>query len=233
MLRIILFIFSILLFSCSDLDGVKKRKETKQKVDFSILALVQNRAKGNCLRKDSSTNTVYCDRRSSGLCNLNELLLSSSEKAYNLTEANDLVKAVPSCSFSFLNSGISSDAVSTIADQDTFKANNTYSVVTACESTGISFPETLIAESEFIFVNSSKGRIAVAADKVANTPDLTLALTLPPGTSVSQTKSDALSCLTGGFTQAEKDLVADLRTLKRVKAISCSSKSDSANACPL
>ena len=203
------------------MDGVKKRKETKQKVDFSILTLVQNRAKGNCLRKDTSTNTVYCDRRSSGLCNLNELLLSSSEKAYN------------SCSFSFLNSGISSDAVSTIADQDTFKANNTYSVVTACESTGISFPETLIAESEFIFVNSSKGRIAVAADKVANTPDLTLALTLPPGTSVSQTKSDALSCLTGGFTQAEKDLVADLRTLKRVKAISCSSKSDSANACPL
>ena len=201
------------------MDGVKKRKETKQKVDFSILTLVQNRAKGNCLRKDTSTNTVYCDRRSSGLCNLNELLLSSSEKA--------------SCSFSFLNSGISSDAVSTIADQDTFKANNTYSVVTACESTGISFPETLIAESEFIFVNSSKGRIAVAADKVANTPDLTLALTLPPGTSVSQTKSDALSCLTGGFTQAEKDLVADLRTLKRVKAISCSSKSDSANACPL
>ncbi|MBK7054988.1 MAG: hypothetical protein IPH52_08040 [Leptospiraceae bacterium] len=232
MLRIILLFFLIFLFSCSDMDGVKKRQETKKTVDFYILTLVQIRAKGNCLRKDSSTNTVYCDRRSSGLCNLNELLLSSSEKAYNLTEANDLVKAVPSCSFSFLNSGISSDAISTIADQDTFKANNTYSVITSCESTGIGSPETLITESELIFLNSSRGRIAIAADKVANTPDLALALTLPAGTSASQIKSDARSCLSGGFPEAEKDLVTDLRTLKRVKTISCSSKSGVTNACP-
>jgi hypothetical protein len=230
-----LFITMLLLaiiLSCNNVDGLNTKKEKKQKTDLFFLFLLQSRSKGNCLRKDTSSSTAYCDRRSSGICNANDLILTSGEKAYNLSEGSDLIKAVPSCNFSFLNSGIASDTVSSFSDQDFIQGNNSYSVVNFCEDLGITFSGSLINESELLFITSPRGRIAVAADKIANTLDSILTLTLPPGTSATQVKSEASACLTGGFLQAEKDLVSDLRTLKKIKAITCTLKSGSANSCP-
>ncbi len=232
-LKTFTFFLALLVVSltCSDIDGIKKRKEQKQKTDLIFLFLAQTRAKGNCLRKETSTSTAYCDRRSAGTCNANDLILTSGEKSYNLSDGNDLVKAVPSCSFSFINTGIATDVITSFPDQDILQANNTYSVVSSCEATGLN-SSTLISEIEFNFANSPRGRIAIAADKLVNTADSLLSLTLPTGTNITQLKSDATACLTGGFPQAEKDLVSDLRTGKRVKAITCSTKAGSTNSCP-
>ncbi len=230
-LSYVLLLLAIIL-SCSDIDGLKKKKESKQKTNFIALFIAQNRVKGNCLRKETSTNTAYCDRRSSGICNANDLILTSAEKTFNLSEGNDLVKAVPACNFSFLNSGIASDTVSTFSQQDSTLGNNSYSVVSSCEDTGISSSASLVSEPDLLFATSPRGRIGVSADKIMNTLDSILTLTLPPGTSAIQLKSDASACLNGGFTQAEKDLISDLRTSKRVKAITCSTKSGSTNSCP-
>lgn len=197
-----------------------------------FLFLAQNRTKGNCLRKETSTSTAYCDKRTAGICNANDLILTSAEKTFNLSEGNDLVKAVPTCNFSFFNSGIASDTVSTFSQQDFILGNNSYSVVSSCEDTGMISPASLVSESELLFTNSPRGRIGVAADKIVTTLDSILSLTLPPGTSATQVKSDASACLNGGFTQTEKDLISDLRASKRVKAITCSTKSGSTNSCP-
>jgi hypothetical protein len=227
-----LFLFIASLITCLDIDGIKNKKENKKKTDLFFLTIAQNRTKGNCLRKDSSTSTNYCDRRSSGLCNASDLILTNSEKTFNLNEANNLVKAVPSCNFSFLNSGIASESVASFTDEDTIKANNNYLIVESCESTGINSSATLVTEVEFLYIISPKGRIGIAADKTYNTSDTLLALSLGSLATAKQTKADALDCLTGGFPQSEKDLFADLRTGKKIKALTCSTKQGSTNSCP-
>jgi|GEM_PF-1888402 hypothetical protein len=225
------FLTSLLvLLYCADIDGIKNKKEKKERTDLLFLFLAQNRTKGNCARKETSTFTGYCDRRSAGNCNTNDLILTSGEKLYNISDGSELVKAVPSCSFSYISSGITTDVVTSFSNQDYILANNTYSVVSSCESLGLN-TSTLISESEYLFTISPRGRIAIAADKIVNTPDSILSLTLPAGTSSTQIKSDAANCLLRGFPQAEKDLVSDLRTLKRVKSITCSTRAGDSNQC--
>lgn len=227
----VFFVSLLVLIYCSDIDGIKNKKDKKERTDLLFLFLAQNRTKGNCARKETSTFTGYCDRRSAGNCNTNDLILTNGEKLYNISDGSELVKAVPSCSFSYISSGITTDVTTSFSNQDYILANNTYSVVSSCESLGIN-TSTLINESEYLFTNSPRGRIAIAADKIVNTPDSVLSLTLPAGTNPTQIKSDAANCLLGGFPQAEKDLVSDLRTLKRVKSITCSTKPGQQNQCP-
>ena len=213
------------------MDGIQRKKDATGRANVLFLYMIQLRTQGNCLRKDNSNSIAYCDRRSSGLCNSNDLILTNSEKTYNLSDANDLIKAVPSCNFSFLNSGISSDTITSQADSDSLISNNAYYFVSNCESLNIANTNNLISELELVFINSARGRIAVAADKIVNTPNAVLSLTLPSTTSATQVKADAQACLDGGFPQSQKDLVSDLRTVKRVKSVSCNLKSGSTNQC--
>ncbi|HMV43198.1 MAG TPA: hypothetical protein PK079_05775 [Leptospiraceae bacterium] len=231
--QIIILIIFLFLFinSCSNLDGIQNKKDTRNRNNIFSLYLIQQRSLGNCLRKDNTNNIAYCDRRSKGLCNPNDLILTNGEKTYNLSDANDLLKAVPSCNFSFLNSGISSDTITNQTDTDSLIANNTYSTVYSCESLGFSNAANLISELELLFLNSARGRIAIAADKIVNTPDLLLAATLPSTTTASQVKADAQTCLNEGFPQSQKDLVSDIRSVKRVKSVSCNLKTGATNSC--
>jgi len=228
----ILFIFVFLIFCCADIDGIQKRKDTKLKTDLFVLSLTQNRLKGNCLRKEFSTNIAYCDRRSAGLCNPNDLILTNSEKTYNLNEGNNLVTTIPTCSFSFSNAGIFSETVSDFSLQDRIWANNKYSQVDFCESIGFSTSSSLITESEYLFVMSPKGRVAISADKILTTPDSVLLITLKTLTNVRKVKSEAQDCLELGFSLTERDLVSDLRLGKRLREITCSMEIGSSNICP-
>lgn len=230
--RWLILIICFGLLTCTDVDGIKRKEDSKRKNDFLFLLLAQNRTKGNCLRKDSSTGINSCDRRSGGICSANDLILTSSERTLNLRDGNNLVEAVPSCNFSFLNSGIPSEVVATYSDEDTIKANNTYFVVDSCEATAITSTASLITELEFLYLNSSKGRIGVSADKIYNTSDFILLLSLGNLKSVKQVKSDALACLTDGFPQSEKDLFSDIRTVKKTKALTCSVRTGATNNCP-
>lgn len=227
----ILTILLFLIFHCADIDGIQTRKETKEKTDLFVLTLTQNRSKGNCLRKDFSTNTAYCDRRSAGLCNPSHLILTNSEKGYNLTEGNNIVKEFPTCSYSFSNAGFFFEPVADFVEQDKIWANNKYASVDSCEVLGLN-SSLLITESEYLFTISPKGRIAISADKIKNTSDSLLLVTLRTMNNVRKVKSDALNCLETGFSQLERDLISDLRTSKRVKEITCSIEIGSSTACP-
>ena len=227
----ILTILLFLIFHCADIDGIQKRKETKEKTDLFVLTLTQNRNKGNCIRKDFTTNIAYYDRRSAGLCNPSFLILTNSEKSYNLSEGNNLVKDFPTCSYSFSNAGFFFETVSDFAEQDKIWANNKYAQVESCEVLGLD-SSLLITESEYLFSISPKGRIAISADKIYHTSDSILLVTLRTMSNVRKVKSDALNCLDLGFSQLERDLISDLRVGKRVKEITCSMEIGASNVCP-
>ena len=225
----IYFIFT--LFTCSNIDGLNRKQESQNNKDILFLIIAANRAMGNCLRKDFSTNTAYCDRRSGGLCNASDLILTNTEKIFNINEGKDLVNKISRCSYSFFTSGISSESIASYSDEDTIKANNMYSVINSCDTIGITSSATLLAEEELLFINSGKGRIGVAADTLYNTPDAVLSISLGSLSAAQQTKSDALHCLDAGFLQSEKDLFAGLRNGTKTKALTCD-LNGGVNPCP-
>ncbi|MBK8394256.1 MAG: hypothetical protein IPL26_03295 [Leptospiraceae bacterium] len=226
-----LCIVGLEIFFCSNVDGLQKKKKNKEKTDTVFFILSQYRQTGNCLRKDSSTNTAYCDKRSRGICNSNDLILAKSEKSFNVSQAKDIVEKITSCQFSFLNSGISSDSISSLSEEDTIRLNNEYIVVELCEALGITATSTLISETDLVYSNSPKGRIGISADTLYNTPDNVLSLSLGSLTKAQEAKADALKCLNEGFTQYEKDLFTELRVGNKSKNISCSTNGG-VNPCP-
>lgn len=229
--HILIIYFILNLFTCSNIDGLNRKQEVQNNRDTLFLIIATSRAMGNCLRKDLSTNKAYCDRRSSGLCNANDLILTSAEKIFNLNEGKDLVNKISGCSYSFITSGISSESIASYSDEDTIKANNAYSIIDSCDTTGITSSATLLGEAELLFINSSKGRIGVAADTLYNTPDAVLSISLGSLSAAQQAKSDALHCLDVGFLQSEKDLFTGLRNGTKTKALTCD-LNGGANPCP-
>lgn len=226
-------ILLLILFTCKDIDDKKKKEDNVQKNNFIFLTLIQNRDKGNCLRieKIATGNALSCDRKPAGLCNANDLITTAAERINNLSQGAKFIELNPSCRDSFGSSGIAIDKVQTFGEEDIIKANNTFQNLHACETLQIPATAGIINLIELEFINSAKGRIGISADRLINTPDRILALSLPVGSNITQIKKDAATCLNTPFSKSEVDLIIALRTGTILKQFSCTFNSQT-SPCP-
>lgn len=226
-------IIILILITCKDIDDKKKKEDNTQKNNLIFLSLIQNRDKGNCLRieKIATGNSLSCDRKPAGLCNANDLITTSAERINNLSQGAKFIELNPSCRDSFGSSGIALDKVQTFAEEDIIKANNTFQNLNTCETLELPATAGIINLIELEFINSAKGRIGISADRLINTPDRILALSLPTGSNLTQIKKDASTCLNTPFTKSEVDLIVALRTGSILKQFSCTFNS-TLNPCP-
>jgi hypothetical protein len=219
------FVYLLLAFSlvCKDIDDKKRVEDTRTQTNLLFLLLKQEREKGNCLRVSTTSTgkTVSCDRRPSGLCNSNELILTTNERNNLLLESGNFTRDNSFCTFSFGFSGIISLSVQSFSQIDDLNARNQYYTVGSCESEGFTITTPLINADEYQFLQTAKGRIGIAADQIVETPTTLLATTLPPTTNFTQIKTDARNCLNIPFSKSEVDLIQGIRSSTRLRSISC------------
>ena len=218
---IYLFLFFCLV--CKDIDDKKRVEENRTNSNLLFLLLRTERDKGNCLRVNTSSTgkTIFCDRRPSGLCNSNELILTTNERNNLLLEAGNFTRDNSFCTSSFGFSGITSLSVQSFSQIDDITARNQYYSVNSCESEGFTITTPLISSDEYQFLQTAKGRIGISADQLVETPNSVLATSFPTGTNLTQFKTDARNCLNIPFSKSEVELIQGLRNSNRLRAISC------------
>ncbi len=221
---------SIFLFSCSD-DA--KLKKNQKDYNLFLLSFIVYRSQGNCLRaeKQNGKGTIYCDRRERGVCNASDLIYTSGQQTARLSDINQIKKeALVDCDLAIASSGILGENVLTQSRQDILKQNNAYYSIDSCESSGILEAGKLFSYSDLSFINSNRGKVAVAADRISI------------GTFDQAAKASALNCvntlikdkLTGKYNEGLRNAISDNRSNARVKNISCSFTiaSSTGDTCP-
>ncbi|MBE7412748.1 MAG: hypothetical protein L6Q54_01975 [Leptospiraceae bacterium] len=172
LLFLILSFLSFSIFQCNGNENTFKNRENSY--NLSLLYFIKIRSEGNCLRietKNSDIKNIYCDRRPMGVCNSNNLIYTNEEKNYRLKEISDLNKKTTECISFILQSGVSTEKVTTENEEDVIKQNNFYKSIESCESTQIATDyNTLTTYDEWIFLNSTLGKIAVMAEIASINP---------------------------------------------------------------
>ncbi len=219
----------LMILACKDNDSEFRNKELDY--NSSMLYLIQYRNEGNCLRTErtgSNKGRIYCDRRPRGLCNSTELILTSGERTSRFSDINDINKYSPDCGPTIAASGLLLEAETTNAQTDTINSNNFYNFIDQCENSNLVSNATLFTNQELDFLNSPKGKIAIAAD----------VLNISPGQ--KSVKDQAGACLihlvrddlTGIVREDLKKIIADNRVLAKVKSVSCLFSDTTPNNCP-
>ncbi|MCE9502027.1 MAG: hypothetical protein K8R21_16215 [Leptospira sp.] len=206
-------------------------REKQRNYNASMLLLIRYRGEGNCLRTERTSTgkgKIYCDRRPRGLCNSSELILTSGEITSRFSLINDIKKQTSDCNQSIAASGILLEQATTNTQSDTLNSNNLYNFIDQCENSNILSSSALFESSELDFLNSTKGRIAIAADLLNVSPGL------------QTTKDQAGGCLiylvrdelTGAIREDLKKLITDNRIFAKVKNVSCLYSDSTPNNCP-
>ncbi|TGN10055.1 hypothetical protein [Leptospira ilyithenensis] len=223
-----LILIIIFVFDCGG--NQSKLNKEKETYNLSLMIYYLYRSEGNCIRYQKTTEgwTIYCDQRSRGLCNTSDLIYTDSEKSAALSEISKINRELPNrCSQAILVSGVLQEKTLSLSEGDKINQENAYVVVASCVETGIQNANLLVNTSDLSFLNSTKGKIAIASEQTYNfEPD-------------PVRKADALACLdylikdsfSGKPKEDLRTLLSDNRTKKRWKQVSCVNNS-SLTTCP-
>lgn len=195
LLIICLFIFTRCFESGEDLQKKKEEEQT-----WILSTLYWQRNSGNCIKLDSNTNTRTCSRRPSGVCNVNQLIVTQAEVNFNLNETRNIQNRIPDCQESILQSGILSQGATSNSNTDTIKSRYSFQVVETCENVGIQ-PNSgtrLATFFEIQWLESPRGKISKAAKLIAAN-----------GFLPQSSRDKANSCLQLEFLEWEKELAQE------------------------
>ncbi|WP_246837485.1 hypothetical protein [Leptospira bouyouniensis] len=174
------------------------KKEEEQ--TWILSTLYWQRNSGNCIKLDSNTNTRTCSRRPSGVCNVNQLIVTQAEVNFNLNETRNIQNRIPDCQESILQSGILSQGATSNSNTDTIKSRYSFQVVETCENVGIQ-PNSgtrLATFFEIQWLESPRGKISKAAKLIAAN-----------GFLPQSSRDKANSCLQLEFLEWEKELAQE------------------------
>lgn|GEM_PF-5588230 len=201
-------IFSIWLLGCgSNFESGEEIQQNRiRSSSLSSLIWLSTQKSGNCQVTKTQTlgNTTKtietCNRRTRGTCNVDPLLLTSSELNLILYDANNLLKAQESCREGFLASGILVLTPTTEEAIDSLKKNNSFTSIASCEESGFSLSKPMVSESDLNFLLTAKGRIGQAAERIIGSPR-----------SLQSSIDNANTCLNKILMESEKTLLRQLR----------------------
>jgi hypothetical protein len=230
----VLPIFLICYFlnlSCNDIDGLKKQKSNKTQKDSLFLWVLYERTTGNCLRYESNTQKYYCDKRSLGLCNSSNLIYTTDERTLRLKELNEFKDKIPSCEFFLVGSGVFTEEITDRSKEDFILTNNRYEKIISCDTSGLSIAKPVATETEFLFLESGRGRVGIFTENFSQLPNIVLQTSLGSLEEVSLRKSQAMECLEKGFTESERILIEQIRKASKLKEFICTSPDGTMENC--
>jgi hypothetical protein len=204
-------LITLLLLGCSKDQSVLQESQLEREKKILFL-LYTYRSSGECLREEiSSGNTIYsCSKLNRGLCNLDQLVITSGEKIKILSDIGEILENVPECKESVAFSGLFSVTQTTDSEITTLKANNSFKTVEACSSYNFSDTEKLVSSERVVFLNSTRGKIGIAAKNASNNNFLT-----------SQIKQNAQTCLTNLYSEKEQDFIEKIIDNENLKEATC------------
>ncbi|TGN14583.1 hypothetical protein [Leptospira ilyithenensis] len=200
----LIFILSGPSFYCGEEGEVKGKERNQTQTQFLIL-ISAFRAEGNCIKttKQSSVEIVTCSRKQRGICNINLSLVTQSEVTFLLNETKKISDRTTDCQESILQSGLLFLKPTTQEEESSIKNLISYQTIDSCETSGFSLSlasQRLATYEELVFMDSSGGRIGLAAAKISAN-----------GFLPKVNRDFANSCLEKEFTAEERELFGLVR----------------------
>lgn len=189
---------------------VQKEQTEQDKLVLSLLYTY--RSSGECLRiENSSGNTIYtCSRLDRGLCDLNLLITTSGEKIKILSDLQDILVKVPECKESATLSGIITTTQTSDSEITSLREKNSFKTIDSCSTFNFSNSEKLVPSVTYVFLNSTRGKIGIAAKNSINNKFLT-----------SSIKQNAQTCMNNLYTEPEQILLEEFIKNEKLKEVSC------------